>query len=327
MNILELLEPGGKTSLIQGKRRVTYSELLGGGLRFGARLLGSGADRGKYVLIFLPMSIELYTAMIGAWSVGAVPIFIDFSRGAGFVNSSVDRLKPDIVVCDRATGFMRSLYPMLRTIEMLRIDKDVPAVGAVDNTAESTADSTLESTADAAPHTGSPPAIEALPPEHPAILTFTSGTTGVPKIAVRSHGFLINQYHVLSRHLDYSADHVDLGTLPVFTLASLAARMTTLLPDKRILAGTDAKRLASTMDKERVTRAICSPALMEKLLRHSRLPSLKSVYLGGAPVYPSLLNKIDKNVDIHIVYGSTEAEPIAGIRWDDVSPEDRRGIA
>ncbi len=297
-NILELLKPGGKIALIQGKKRISYEALLDGGVRFGGRLRREGIGIGQYVLVFIPLSIELYTAMIGAWSIGAVPIFIDFSRGAKFVNDSIRRLQPDVIICDHVTGLVRNIYAQMRRIKMLKINQSDQPVNIVK----------LE--------TG-----------HPAILTFTSGSTGVPKIAVRTHEFLVNQYNALTAHLDFDESHVDLGTLPVFTLANLASNMTTLLPDKNYMSKINAQRLSVKMDSERVTRAICSPALMEKLLVYSNLPSLKCAYLGGAPVYPGLLEKIRKHVDLRIVYGSTEAEPIASVCWIDIGPEDRQKIA
>ena len=203
MNILNLLSRSDKTALIQGDKRISYSELLDNGLRLGGLLRRKGVQTGNNVLVFLPLSIELYTAMIGAWSIGAAAIFVDFSRGVKFVNESIERLKPDIIVCDHITGIVRNMYPKMRKIEAL-IAKD----------------------------TGMSADIEKVEANHPAILTFTSGTTGVPKIAVRTHGFLINQYNVLREHMDFDENNIDLGTLPVFTLANLAANMITLLPDK-----------------------------------------------------------------------------------------------
>ena len=298
MNILELLKPGDKAALIQGNKRVTYSELLKGGLGFGGCLHSEGVKAGSHVLVFIPLSIELYTAMIGAWSIGASAIFIDFSRGSKFVSDSIERLKPDVIVCDTVTGFVRNMYPKMHRIKTISIKSS-----------------------------GKPVDIEKVDAEHPAILTFTSGTTGVPKIAVRTHGFLINQYNVLCKHIDFNENHIDLGTLPVFTLANLAAKMTTLLPDKSYKSKINSGRLAAKMENENVTRAICSPALMAKLLKHSSFPLINNMYLGGGPVYPSLLEKVRKDVDLQIVYGSTEAEPIAGIRWADVDAEDRKKIA
>lgn len=298
MNILELLKPSDKTALIQNKKQLSYQELLEKGTRFGGRLQQEGIGMNQYVLIFIPLSSELYIAMIGAWSVGAIPIFIDFSRGAKFVDDSIERLKPDVIVCDSVTGMVRKRHKKMRQLKAINIKKS-----------------------------GQPVAVAKLNSEHPAILTFTSGTTGFPKVAVRSHGFLINQYHVLSRHLNFAEHHIDLGTLPVFTLANLAANMTTLLPDKSYQAKINPKKLAIKAQHYGVTRAICAPVLIENVLKHGTLPNLENVYLGGAPVYPSVLEKIRKDVDVNIVYGSTEAEPIASICWADVTGADRQKIA
>jgi len=298
MNILELLKPSDKIALIQDKKRVSYSALLSEGLRLGGRLRREEIGVGNHVLVFTPLSIELYVAMIGAWSVGAVPIFIDFSRGVEFVNRSIDRLRPDIVICDNVTMLMRNIYGRTRKIKAINVN-----------------------------HGREPVVVEKLNSEHPAILTFTSGTTGVPKIAVRTHGFLINQYNVLKRHFDFCENNIDLGTLPIFILANLASNMTTLLPSKSYKSKINASKLASKVDMEKVTRIICSPALISNLLKHSDLHSLKSLYLGGAPVYPTTLAKIRSNVDLNIVYGSTEAEPIARVRWADVAIDDRERIA
>ena len=298
MNILELLKPGGKTALIQGGKSITYSELLDAGLKFGGVLRRKGIKKGGHVLVFMPLSIELYTAMIGAWSIGAAAIFIDFSRGSAFVDSSIERLKPDIIVCDGVTGIVRNIYPKMRRVKAINIARKGDFVE-----------------------------IEKVDKEHPAILTFTSGTTDLPKVAVRTHGFLINQYKALCGHIDFDENHVDLGTLAVFTLANLAANMTTLLPDKSYRSKINPAKLARQIQRHGVTRAICSPALMGKLLNHSPLSDVKSMYLGGGPVYPGLLKRISKDVDLHIVYGSTEAEPISGVRWFGISPEDKEKIA
>ena len=318
MNILELLRPSDKTALIQGAKRISYSELLSAGLDFGERMQGEGITKGSHVLVFVPLSIELYIAMIGAWSVGATPIFIDFSRGAKFVNDSIDRLKPDCIICDRVTGIVRKMYANTRSIKMLKIKNKNTACCAFMRA--STSGKIQAKNAELFKP-------EALSEEHPAILTFTSGTTGIPKVAVRTHGFLVSQYSLLVKYIDFSESHIDLGTLPVFTLANMASNMTTLLPDKSYRSKINAEKLATKMEKEGVTRAICSPALMANLLKYSQLPLIKNVYLGGGPVYPSILDKIRKDVDVNIVYGSTEAEPIAGIRWADVSTEDREQIA
>jgi len=292
MNILKLLKNSEKIALMQNNKSVTYDELLDRGLCFGGLLRSNGIKKGDNVLVFMPLSISLYTSMMGAWSIGAVPIFIDFSRGSQFVNDSIDRLKPDIIICDNVTSLVRLKYANMKKIKMLK--SNTISTYRVD--------------------------IEKLDKNHPAILTFTSGTTGQPKVAVRTHGFLINQYYVLKEHLDFDENHIDFGTLPVFTLANMASGMTTILPNKTY-KGT---KLPNYLAK--ITRAICSPAIFQRMMEKSELPNLKQVYLGGAPVYPSLLESIRKDIDTYVVYGSTEAEPIASVKWTDVTADDKTKI-
>ena len=289
MNILDRLEKSNKIALIQGKKKISFANLLDEGLRFGGYMTSQDIKKGDYVLIFVPLSTCLYKAMIGAWAIGAIPIFVDFSRGVDFVNDTVLRLKPKAVICDHITGLVRLKYPALKKVKTLKVHAK-----------------------------GSESAILSLDDEHPAILTFTSGTTGFPKTVVRSHGFLIAQYEVLQEHLDFSSHHTDLGTLAVFTLANLASNMTTVLPNKRYKAKVIPEELAKSIEKEGVSRLIGSPKLISDLLQYSKLETVEVIYLGGAPVYPRVVEKIPKHIDLHIVYGSTEAEPIAHLKWSQI---------
>ena len=65
----------------------------------------------------------------------------------------------------------------------------------------------------------------------PAIITFTSGSTGEPKAAVRTHGFLAAQHRALVESLALVPGEVDLCTLPIFLLANLASGVTSVIPD------------------------------------------------------------------------------------------------
>ena len=290
MNILNLLNKSPKTALIQNNKPLSYSDLLGKGLAFGERLLKENLSKGDKILLFTPLSIDLYIIMIGAWSVGVTPIFVDFSRGSAFVSESVARLQPELVIVDRVTALVSRRYPALAKsqIKTLRYTR---------------------------PKTALDKPVLAVPPEHPAIMTLTSGTTGAPKTIVRSHGFLINQYHMLCNHLDFSAHHIDLGTLAVFTLANLAAGMTTVLPNKTYKTKNNPQKLARLAHRHQVSRLIASPTLAREMLAHGTIPSLERIYLGGAPVYPSVMKLIPYG---HVVYGSTEAEPIACLPFEQV---------
>ncbi len=73
-----------------------------------------------------------------------------------------------------------------------------------------------------------------VPEDHPALITFTSGSTGIPKAAVRTHGFLLSQHRALAESMDFRAGETDLITLPVFVFANLASGMTSVLADTNL---------------------------------------------------------------------------------------------
>ncbi len=304
MNIVEILAESvkkypNKLAFIQNGKAITYKNLYSRAERLAQKMRAKGIKSGDNILIFIPLSIDLYLAMVAVWILGARAIFIDFSRGKDFINASIERLRPDLILSDKVTYFMRYLLGNLKSIRTLNIDFTFGRQS--DNIA-----------------------ITAVDAEAGAILSFTSGTTGLAKIALRSHQFLLEQYKVLRDELYFTDEQIDLGTLPIFSLINLAAGITTLLPDKRYKANINIEKLVGRIEKYKPTRVICSPSLVEQLLQYNCLDSVTHLYLGGAAVFPSLLEKIDKSVELYILYGSTEAEPIAKFKWRELSEKQER---
>ena len=66
--------------------------------------------------------------------------------------------------------------------------------------------------------------------EDPALITFTTGSSGRPKGAERSHRFLCAQHLALDREIPYRPDDIDLPVFPVFALNNLAGGVATVLP-------------------------------------------------------------------------------------------------
>src|SRR5262249_37252101 len=178
--------------------------------------------------------------------------------------------------------------------------------------------------------------ITAAEAETPALLTFTSGSTGQPKAAVRTHGFLLAQHTVLADSLQLHAGEVDLTTLPIFVLANLGSGVTSVIPDAdlRFPGAIEPRRVIAQIEAQQPISSVASPAFFESLTRYCAeqrltLPSFRKLFTGGAPVFPRLLDQMSMmapNAEVVAVYGSTEAEPIAHIARNHIRIPDQEAM-
>jgi len=175
-------------------------------------------------------------------------------------------------------------------------------------------------------------------PRQPALITFTSGSTGRPKGIVRTGDFLALQHDLLEHLRQTSPQDIDLISLPVFILSNLVAGATSVIPagNLRRPGQLDGARLLSQIAEHRVTRILAPPAVCGRLTEaiSSGAPppdrNVHAIFTGGGPVFPNLLHALRTmapSASLHAVYGSTEAEPIAHLNFDDISSADWEAMA
>jgi olefin beta-lactone synthetase len=301
------------------RREATYSDLDRQIDTVMTQLLRADLQAGGIVLLAVPVSLETYVVMLALLKAGMVVMTIDPAHSAARVAEILREPPPVGIISTRAISLMRFVFPELRKIPVRFVVNGPKGNGS----RQCFSDDNVR-----------PSAVVKRSSADSAVLSFTSGSSGKPKGVLRTHGFLREQINMLNRISDSGRDEIDFVVLPMFVLFNLANGVTNVIPacDMKRPGRADPRIVYEQLARERVTRVIASPSLLERLARHCvdqhlQLPSIRRISTGGGPVSPTLAGRIAAiapNSFFQMVYGSTEAEPIATINGDEVSACDRR---
>lgn len=283
-------------------------------LRFGqldtasARIAGGLAARGigpdSRVLVLAPLSGELYAGLIALWRLGAVAVFLDPWSGPRALGEAAARVGVDALIAGRSARLLRPFAAALRQI---------PLVLGVEGRGAGTL-AGLAATGPAYPH------LAQVEPDHPALLTFSSGSGGPPKAVVRSHGVLVAQHAAIAAALPQREGGVEFCAFPVLTLHQMAGGVTSVLAPRTAAAGgqAGAAGLLRALQRTGCEGGAGPPALWEALAEAAQAAgrplALRRIVVGGAPVGAALLERLRRaapEADIFAVYGSSEVEPVA----------------
>ncbi len=161
-------------------------------------------------------------------------------------------------------------------------------------------------------------------PPDPAILMYTSGTTGSPKGAVLTHSALVNNAVVTTATTAPIFERAGLSTkdartcvtLPFFHIAGMVAGI--LIPlygggTAHPLLGFDPVKTLQVLSRERCHTTFAVPTMLLAILHHSDfsqydLSSLLGIASGGTPVPVALMEetKVRTGADVLIAFGQTE---------------------
>lgn len=257
------------------------------------------------VIVFLPVSVTMYKVLASLQYLGATPVFFDNWTRKLHLQTAIQQIQPKAMISFTQAFAFFANSPLLDQVLLKIEDTQLPF-----------SDKKIE--------------MAKVDQEQSALITFTTGSSGLPKAANRSHRFLAAQHYALSRYIHYSEDDIDLTSFPIFSLNAIASGVTSIIP--AIDIGTpkedDGKTLYNQISEFNVTNLTLSPALLNNLSKFCKneqkiISSLKSIITGGAPISFDELNscsEIAPNSNIQVLYGSTEVEPISHISLTDLKP-------
>ena len=275
---------------------VTYAALQDDVCRFANLLAGLGVQQGERVFSLLGRVPELHAAALGTLRHGAVfaPLFAAFGPGPVLERMRLGDARVLVTTAAlyrRRVAGIRAELPGLRHVLVLDLDPGEDpgdlGEGVVDlRRAMAAADPRHQ----AAPTTG----------EDPALLHFTSGTTGTPKGAVHVHAAVVAHHVTAAWALDLrpgdtywcTADPGWVTGLSYGVIAPLTHGVTCVVDAREF----DARGWYAVLAEQRVDVWYTAPTALRMLMRHGTevardydLSALRHIASVGEPLNPEVV--------------------------------------
>jgi acyl-CoA synthetase (AMP-forming)/AMP-acid ligase II len=304
--------------------KYTFAELDRESDRMAAALAATGVKRGVRTVLMVPPGFEFFALTFALFKIGAVPVLVDPGMGVKNLKTCLAEAQPEAFIgipkAHLARVFLGWGKPTVKNL--LTVGKKFFWGG-----------STLDKILSRIPKDQQYQTAQTSDDETAAIL-FTSGSTGVPKGAVYSHGNFSAQVEMLRQVYDIRPGEVDLPTFPLFALFAPALGMTSVVPEMDFTrpADVDPVKIIAAIEKFQITTMFGSPALINRVGRYGeanniQLPSLKRAISAGAPVPAAVLKRfasmLSDGAQVFTPYGATEALPVCSIGSEEILNETR----
>ena len=275
-----------------GTEQLTFRDLDLRSNRVANALLQRGARRGDRIAIIAHTGPEFYELAFGCAKAGAIMMPLNW------------RLSAPEIAAIFADGCPRLVVVGTDLRELLSGVADPP-----DSVALGTDYSRWR---DAAAATDPDAPIRA---DDPALLLYTSGTTGQPKGVTLGHGSLSFVERTAREIWAFTAGSVNLVAMPLFHIGGIGYGMMALSQGGHtvLLAQPDPQATILAMQRHGVTHAFFVPTVIQRLVDHvdrtgATPASLQRIVYGAAPIGESLLRRAIAvfNCGFSHAYGLTE---------------------
>ncbi|OBA73178.1 long-chain fatty acid--CoA ligase [Mycobacterium sp. 1554424.7] len=272
-----------------------------------------GVDFGDRVMILMLNRTEFVESVLAINALGAIAVPLNFRLTSAEIAFLVDDCAARVLITEAvlapvATG-VRDIQPMLDTIV-------VAGGSSFDDTAG------VFGYEDLINEAGDPHGPVDIPNDSPALIMYTSGTTGRPKGAVLTHANLTGQ--TMTGLYTMGADIInDVGFVgvPFFHIAGIGNMLTSMLLGIPTviypLGAFDPGQLLDVLAAERVTGLFLVPAQWQAVCAEQRARPrdlrLRVMSWGAAPATDALLREMSATFpgcQILAAFGQTEMSPV-----------------
>ncbi len=300
-----------KIAYVIGDRRVTYAELDRTANRLAHALRALGVRRGDRVGTLAPNRVEYPAIYFAVAKLGAIHVPLNFRWRASELRYALGQSESSVLLhAGEFAGIVEEVrvgLPELR--HRISLDRELPDL--------------LSRAAD-----GEPEAEPELNEHDPHVMLYTSGTTGDPKGALLSHRAYVLQATQTPRPTGLGEDDVALCMFPMFHMGGWAMPLGYWANGASvvIMERADPEEILRITERERVTYLYLIPTLWDAILAlpelaRTDLSSLRALGSGTSVMSEGQVRAIVdgfRNPSLSIMYGQTEAGPVATLRPPDV---------
>jgi long-chain acyl-CoA synthetase len=302
-------QSGRQVKLISGTERLSYAEIDLYSDRLAGRLVELQIRPGDRVLLGLPNSGAFIIACFAIWKARAVVVALDPAIRSNNLQHILERTEPSALIATNSFAErVREMPQVLRSFRAFFLED--PAASPSDDPVSvlSLPETISSETQTAELPTGA---------RHDDLtsITFTSGSTGVPKGVMHTHESTLACASFTLNFLQLSQSDVMVVPLPLHHILAFRRFLTAFLAQCTTLIAPDVFVALAHFPKLRPTGLVMVPAacniLIDKFAPFFREngASLRYLEIGSEPMSPerlSALQAILPNTKIHLTYGLTE---------------------
>jgi acetoacetyl-CoA synthetase len=315
-------------------QRVSWSELAAHVRAVATGLRELGVGPGDRVVAYLPNIPEAVVALLATTSIGATWSSCSPDFGTRSVLDRLTQIEPKVLFCVdgyryRGKEFNRKaeIAEVIAKLPSLRQVIYLPYLNPADNSPPSENATPWQRLVDRPPVSRDDFRFEQVAFDHPLWILFSSGTTGLPKAIVHSHGGItLEQLKLNSLHLDLTAGErlfffTTTGWMMWnFIVSSLLLGITPVLYDGHP-AHPEPDQLWKIVDEMGVSLFGASPTYVQMLEQagvvpknNLKLKALRSIMVAGSPVTAECAAWFYKNVktDLLVAAGSGGTDVCTG---------------
>jgi acyl-CoA synthetase (AMP-forming)/AMP-acid ligase II len=305
-----------KAALIAGGRAIAFGTLDGEANRFAHAISALGLEAGERVAILCGNRPETVIAQFGIARAELVAAHLS-------TRYTAEEMLHTLELCAARAAVVEAPY----LPSVLAFRSKLPRLATV--IAVGGGDGTVPFADFVAGRATTAPTVE-VRPEAPATVTFTGGTTGLPKGAVHSHAARVHWGKIAIHDFKLDADEVAMAAAPLYHAAGgfiwflptvMAGGTSVLMPHWNV------REFVAAVARHGGTGAFMVPAQISMLLDDpafdaEALKSLRKIIYGAAPSPPGLIARAERMLpgcEMIQNFGLTETGPLITI-----GPDDRR---